>query len=79
MKYAILGLVALLGVSACAKLDEYLPRDVQCMLLDAAEARALEQGVPVAEVKAELARQGIVLCPVATVEEAVEDGFTVVE
>jgi hypothetical protein len=79
MKYVLVGLVALFGLTACTSLDAYLPREVQCMLLESVKVRAAEEGVPVEEVLTGLAAQGVELCPAATEEEAVEDGFTVVE
>lgn len=47
MKYALLGLVALFTVAGCADLDRYVPRTLQCQLLEVAAARAAEEGLSV--------------------------------
>lgn len=49
MKYALIALVGLFGLSACTALDRYLPRENQCQLLEVAKTKAAEQGLNVDE------------------------------
>lgn len=79
MKYALVALVAVLGLSACAGIQEQIDRinpEIRCMLEPVAYAKADEYGVPVRELLKEF---DLVICPAPTVEEAVTEGYTVVE
>ena len=47
MKIIFLCTAMLIGVSACTQLDEYLPRETQCLLYSAVKEAAKEKGISV--------------------------------
>jgi hypothetical protein len=47
MRIALVALLAALGLTACADFDQYVPREYQCVALDAAKAAAAQRGIDV--------------------------------
>jgi hypothetical protein len=70
--------IALMGlglfVAGCSDLDKYLPREVQCLGLDAVAKRAQEAGwTDVNAYKDQLVEAGVLVCPVPAEDVTVVD------
>lgn len=75
IKWVVLGAL-ILSVSACAKLDEYLPRETQCLLYSTVKEAAKQHDVNVEDYMAianqvQIARgeEPLVICPVGVVAQ----------